>query len=131
MSEHCFVNTISNNFFDHYHYDWSSLNYEQINNLMNKYHFSNSQIVEYVEDISIRIKYEQQIINKIYDNNKTIIHPRFMNMDSNKPIFLSKPRLQRSVIVTSEHHELIKSLFFLSDVLLEKKSLRDAIQNMD
>lgn len=129
MSEHMIEESnINQTFFTMYQHDWGSLNYEQIQDLTDKFDFNEDQIAEYLEDISIRIKYEQQLLTSIKKNNKTNIDPKFMNMNADEPIFLPKPRLQRQLHWTCKNSQIREGLFFLCELLTEKKELRKMLQ---
>ena len=66
MSEHLFENEcIDYNFFNLYSYDWSKLEKKSINNIFDKFKFNENEYINYIDDIKIRCKHEENIINNL------------------------------------------------------------------
>lgn len=66
MSEHLFENEcIDYNFFNLYSYDWSKLEKKSINKIFDKFKFNENEYINYIDDIKIRCKHEENIINNL------------------------------------------------------------------
>ena len=122
MSEHN-IETYgkSNNFFEVYNIRWDNLEKKDIKEKVNKMILNNNDIFNYIQDIDSRCFYEKNKRDELY---KEIIK---LNID-NEFVKINKQLCKLDLhILKIDKENMISYLLILSNILKEKKQLRDLI----
>lgn len=122
MSEHNIENYgSSKNFFEIFNIKWMELDKIDINEKINEMNLTNSDIFNYIQDIDSRCFYEKKKRDDLYEE---IIK---LNKD-NKFIKINKQLYKLDLnILKIDKENMISYLLILSNILQEKKQLKDLI----